>query len=486
MHDLGDIGKQVSGVFISKSYQISVSHCTIYNCPRTGICINDGTWGGHVIEHCDLWETVRETGEHGPLNAWGRERFWHGLNKSLVKADALAPVIIRNNRIANFRKSVSAGNWTIDLDDGASYYEIYNNLSLGSTIKLRDGFFRKVYNNICVGAVPLGWHVWPENSEDEIYRNIFVISGAVAGSNRPTAVFVRPVELPGATLWSNHYNHNTYWNINYKTHPSITEEQSFPDWQAQGYDRQSTVADPLFVNPGKGDYRVKETSPALKQGFRNFPMDRFGHRMTRIEPYGGDFTDEMQVTIRPDARLDAGGSLHYTLDGSLPARHSPIYETPFAVHQSCTIKALTFDRYGHPLGFVCEATFNKTSDLHAPNWYKTLLADQYEEDGAARSTNPSTVAFRGAEFINMTDDPDLIDASGGHHSGCYIKSIDPEKGKMWKDAGLEPGWIILQTEGKEVRNSDDLKHHLNQSAPKTIEITATRNNQSRLFSVQIK
>jgi hypothetical protein len=43
--------------------------------PRAGICIGDGTWGGHVIEFNHIYDTVRETGDHGPFNAWGRERF---------------------------------------------------------------------------------------------------------------------------------------------------------------------------------------------------------------------------------------------------------------------------------------------------------------------------------------------------------------------------------------------------------------------------
>jgi membrane-associated protease RseP (regulator of RpoE activity) len=32
----------------------------------------------------------------------------------------------------------------------------------------------------------------------------------------------------------------------------------------------------LFIDPDSGDYRVREDSPALKLGFQNFPMDRFG------------------------------------------------------------------------------------------------------------------------------------------------------------------------------------------------------------------
>jgi S1-C subfamily serine protease len=32
----------------------------------------------------------------------------------------------------------------------------------------------------------------------------------------------------------------------------------------------------LFINPAGGDYRVKDNSPALKLGFKHFPMDQFG------------------------------------------------------------------------------------------------------------------------------------------------------------------------------------------------------------------
>jgi len=282
MHDFGDYGKQVAGVYISMSHKIKVSHNTIYNCPRAGICINDGTWGGHIIEHNDIWETVRETGEHGPFNSWGRERQWKGSRgtkdhffKKLTKLDAIDNVIVRNNRIANYRKSISAGNWTIDLDDGSSYFEIYNNLSLGSTIKLRDGMARKVFNNITVSAVPLGFHVWPEDSQDEVYNNIFVISGTIPGKKEPTKIFIRDVALPTETKWSKHYDNNLYWNINYPNNFDIIKDVDFKSWQEKGYDNNAVSADPMFVNAVKGNYKVKDNSPALNLGFKNFPMDEF-------------------------------------------------------------------------------------------------------------------------------------------------------------------------------------------------------------------
>ena len=43
-----------------------------------------------------------------------------------------------------------------------------------------------------------------------------------------------------------------------------------------GRDENSIVADAQFIDPGKGDYRVKDGSPAQALGFVNFAMDQFG------------------------------------------------------------------------------------------------------------------------------------------------------------------------------------------------------------------
>jgi len=46
--------------------------------------------------------------------------------------------------------------------------------------------------------------------------------------------------------------------------------------QQSGRDEHSIVADAQFMDPARGDYRVKDGSPALALGFVNFPMDQFG------------------------------------------------------------------------------------------------------------------------------------------------------------------------------------------------------------------
>jgi len=57
-----------------------------------------------------------------------------------------------------------------------------------------------------------------------------------------------------------------------------SNERSFEWSDANGnrYDTHSLLADPMFVDPENGDYRVKPESPALKLGFKNFDLDGVG------------------------------------------------------------------------------------------------------------------------------------------------------------------------------------------------------------------
>lgn len=48
--------------------------------------------------------------------------------------------------------------------------------------------------------------------------------------------------------------------------------------QQSGRDARSLRADARFVDPARGDFRVREGSPALSLGFVNFAMDGFGVR----------------------------------------------------------------------------------------------------------------------------------------------------------------------------------------------------------------
>ena len=82
---IGLVEKQAAGVQIAMASGITVRHCSIYDASRAGINIGDGCWGGHLIEHCDVFDTVQETGDHGSFNSWGRDRYW-GLQNAATES----------------------------------------------------------------------------------------------------------------------------------------------------------------------------------------------------------------------------------------------------------------------------------------------------------------------------------------------------------------------------------------------------------------
>ncbi|HOA38408.1 MAG TPA: PDZ domain-containing protein, partial [Flavihumibacter sp.] len=259
LHDLGDIEKQATGVELEVASFITVRHNSIYNTSRAGINIGDGCFGGHILEFNDVFNTVRETGDHGSFNSWGRDRYWAPdrqymdslaqVHPELIFLDAINTSIIRNNR---FRCDHG---WDIDLDDGSSNYHIYNNLCLNGGLKLREGFKRVVENNIMINN-SFHPHVWFRNSGDVFKRNIVMKKYA-------------PIEIDD---WGNAVDYNLF-----------PDTAALHDAQANGTDKNSLAGDPLFANPEKGDYTVSAQSPAIKIGFTNFPMDQFGVQLPALK-----------------------------------------------------------------------------------------------------------------------------------------------------------------------------------------------------------
>ncbi len=256
IHGIGRVERQPAGVQISMAQGITVRDVSIYDTARAGINVSEGTWGGHLIERCDVFDTVLETHDHGSFNSWGRDRFWrkdYPVSQAEINKDPGLPFLdaVKTTIIRDSRWRCDHG-WDIDLDDGSSNYDITNNLMLNNGLKLREGFRRHVWNNITVnnGLHP---HVWYQGSQDEVYGNIFMSPAKPARMKRSTG---------GKRVDANLYfaNESKVKSVSNKL----------------GWDQNSIFADPLFVDPAQGDFRVKAESPAFKIGFKNFPMDQFG------------------------------------------------------------------------------------------------------------------------------------------------------------------------------------------------------------------
>jgi len=252
--------KQTAPIHISISHKIRINHCSIYDVPRAGININEGTFGGHIIENCDIFNTVLETGDHGSFNSWGRDRYWTpDINETCREVekdstmpfwDMLAPNIIRHNRWR------CDHGWDIDLDDGSTNYLIYNNLLLNRGLKLREGYKRIVTNNIIINS-SLHPHVWYRNSGDVFKHNI------VFAPYQP-AIMTSAIAPDGK--WGKEIDSNFF----------ATSKSAMTKFAKNGCDEHSLFGDPMFVDASTGNFQVSNPSPARTIGFTNFPLNKFG------------------------------------------------------------------------------------------------------------------------------------------------------------------------------------------------------------------
>lgn len=273
--------KQTAPVQISMSYRITVSHCSIYDVPRAGINISEGTFGGHVIEYCDVFNTVLETGDHGSFNSWGRDRYWTPDVNTVadeVEKDTILPYLdmIEKNIIRNSRWRCDHG-WDIDLDDGSSFYHIYNNILLNRGLKLREGYKRVVKNNIIINS-SLHPHVWYRNSDDVVTGNIFFRAYQPALMNRGIAEDGR---------WGRLVDYNYF-----------LDKESMMKFNKNSCDLHSQVVRFEFADAANGDYTILPGSDVLKAGFRNIAMD-FGVRSEKLKAIA-------KVPVFPDVNLSAG------------------------------------------------------------------------------------------------------------------------------------------------------------------------------------
>ncbi|MCX8155398.1 MAG: right-handed parallel beta-helix repeat-containing protein [Verrucomicrobiae bacterium] len=146
---------------------------------------------------------------------------------------------------------------------------------------------------------------------------------------------------------------NLYWN---PLHPPTFNGKSLADWQAAtGRETGSVIADPLFVDPARGDFRLRPNSPALRLGFQPFDYTKAG-------VYG-----------------DAAW-LAKARNASFPPMRQPPPPSPLAVHE-------TFER-------------------SAPGQRPRLFALSVENKGDAILVTDETAAS-GKHSLKITDAPGL-------------------------------------------------------------------------------
>ncbi|NQT51754.1 right-handed parallel beta-helix repeat-containing protein, partial [bacterium] len=269
----GAIWKHVAGVYVTTGGGNRIAHNTITDVPRYGVSLKSFGAGrashGNVIEFNRLVRTNLETNDTGAIETLGRDREDTGN-------------IIRGNLILDAVgfKTTETGEmltpfytWGIYLDDYSSGTTITGNIVArtyrgGMHVHLgRNNVFE---HNIFVDGEQQQAEC---NGHDFMANNVF----------RHNIVVFRQGSIIRVNRWHDKVfaacDHNLYWRTAEPLAPDtggLMPKGSISQWQAAGYDTHSVIADPLFVDAAKDDYRLKPDSPALKLGFQQTDISKIG------------------------------------------------------------------------------------------------------------------------------------------------------------------------------------------------------------------
>lgn len=253
---LGRIHPAAIGVFIGQSPYNTVEHNDIDDLFYTGISLG-WSWGyatSNTHHNRIAFNHIRNIGQ-GLLSDMGG-----------VYHLGVAPGTVIENNLIHDIKSFSYGGWGLYTDEGSSYVVLQNNV----VYRTKSAGFHQHYgkeNVVRNNVFAFGGEAQVMRSREEEHQSFRFENNIVYWSDAP---------LLGSTWVNNHFvfDKNLYWRTDGKT--VDFKGQILADWQNKGQDLHSLIADPLFVNPLKDDYRLKAESPAFKLGFKAIDLSKVG------------------------------------------------------------------------------------------------------------------------------------------------------------------------------------------------------------------
>jgi len=179
VHEIGIWEKQSSMWFQAKSCSNVLDSNIFYNGPRAGVNFNDGFGGNSTLKKNLLFNTCRESGDHGPFNSWDRQVYVTAVRNGTASVIKEWDTITQNMMVANYN-----GQEGIDNDDGSAYYHTHENFFVYSGNGMKNDFgghdnhhFNNVYGYISNSFKIVGQ---VEGHPDAFYNNTVVLNTAQA------------------------------------------------------------------------------------------------------------------------------------------------------------------------------------------------------------------------------------------------------------------------------------------------------------------
>jgi len=135
VREVGHFEKQNSFYVQAKTAQSTIRNNVFFNGPRAGVNYNDGFGGGDVLEGNLIFNTCRESGDHGPFNSWDRQPFLTPIVDPEGSTEMEWRIIKGNFMIGNYQSQE-----TVDNDDGSGYYLTEENFLVYSSNGLKSDF----------------------------------------------------------------------------------------------------------------------------------------------------------------------------------------------------------------------------------------------------------------------------------------------------------------------------------------------------------
>ena len=289
----GIFERRGSGVYVfgTNSVDNVISHNLIHDTPARGIMIQHG-FGRNIVEYNDVQRVSLETADTGGINTlvW----YVYEPDPDLARGNIIRFNLVRDvigaaayeSAASKFGGHTGSGRrivtpyycWGIYLDWDPVDTLVYGNIvvgnELGGIMMLRHARNNVFENNILVDSRRN--QIWYRSMSGGSYGNRFLRN--IVYYSRPAAGLIGIGRLPGKRIDQSDYN--LFFHANGEPLvvdlPDVAPEDSFAKWRELGFDRHSVVADPLFVNPRKGDYRLRPDSPAYELGFRPIDVSRIG------------------------------------------------------------------------------------------------------------------------------------------------------------------------------------------------------------------
>jgi parallel beta-helix repeat protein len=278
---IGLIYKHVSGVYCTTGSDNVIAHNTVSDTPRYAISMKSFCPGvtseRNRVEYNDIRRTNLETNDTGAIEMFCADGMPVDQGNLLRYNIIFDSVGVKTDPDGVFHSPYMS--WGIYLDNYASGTMVYGNIIARNEwggVCIHNGRNNTITNNIMVDGNSQQLRLQPWDNgfmrNNRFFRNIVYYSNPAAD-----LIFSYPRQWR-PDLFAE-CNRNVYFLRGGRADDPKrrnTPAGSFDEWRGIGFDTASIIADPLFVDPTKDDYRLKLDSPAFKLGFQRIPVERIG------------------------------------------------------------------------------------------------------------------------------------------------------------------------------------------------------------------